>query len=189
MQWLNGGEAKPTAIPPRPFEKGVGRRPTLIGNVETFAHVALIARFGPAWFRQVGQPQAPGSMLVTLSGAVSDPGVYEIEVGTPIGAALTRAGADRRTRSVLIGGYFGSWHDLARPRHCRWRAGPFGRSAPRRERVCSSRFPSVPAGLPRRPGCSGGSPGRAPGSAVLAFSACPQSPTTSPSLPLAARMR
>ncbi len=124
VQWLNGGEAKPTAVPPRPFQRGVGRRPTLISNVETFAHVALIARFGAAWFRQAGLPQAPGSMLVTLSGAVSAPGVHEIEAGTTIGAALALAGADRRTRSVLIGGYFGSWADLCKAAPLPLAAGP-----------------------------------------------------------------
>ena len=49
---LNGGGAKPTFIPPRPFEAGVGQRPTLLQNVETLAHLALISRFGAAWFRE-----------------------------------------------------------------------------------------------------------------------------------------
>ncbi len=54
VHWLNGGEAKPTATPPRPFERGVDRRPTLIDNVETLAHLALIGRYGASWFRQAG---------------------------------------------------------------------------------------------------------------------------------------
>ena len=113
MNWLNGGEAKPAAVPPRPFENGVGRRPTMISNVETFAHIALIARFGPDWFRQAGLPDAPGSMLITTSGAVTAPGVYEVEAGTTIGTALLLSGAARQARSVLVGGYFGSWHDIS----------------------------------------------------------------------------
>ena len=64
IRWLNGGEAKPAPTPPRPFERGVRRLPTLVDNVETLAHVALIARYGPAWFRQAGRPDAPGTMLV-----------------------------------------------------------------------------------------------------------------------------
>ncbi|WP_131815872.1 hypothetical protein [Streptomyces sp. 3213.3] len=48
VSWLNGGDARPLATPPRPFEKGVGKRPTLIGNVETLAHLALFARYGSA---------------------------------------------------------------------------------------------------------------------------------------------
>lgn len=112
VNWLNGGEAKPMAVPPRPFAKGVGRRPTMISNVETFAHVALIARFGPDWFRQAGRPDAPGSMLITTSGAVASPGVYEVETGTLIGTALTLSRVHQHAESVLIGGYFGSWHDI-----------------------------------------------------------------------------
>jgi NADH:ubiquinone oxidoreductase subunit F (NADH-binding) len=111
VHWLNGGEAKPTAVPPRPYNKGVGGRPTLLDNVETLAHVALIARFGPAWFRQAGLGDAPGTMLTTISGAVEAPGVYEIEVGTPIGEVLARSRARPNAGALLVGGYFGTWHD------------------------------------------------------------------------------
>ena len=112
VQWLNGGEARPAAVPPRPFEKGVGGRPTLLDNVETLAHVGLIARFGPAWFRQAGQADAPGSMLTTVSGAVRAPGVYEVEAGTPVGEVLELSGLHADAGPLLIGGYFGTWHDL-----------------------------------------------------------------------------
>jgi len=112
ISWLNGGEAKPTVTPPRPFERGVARRPTLVANVETLAHVALIARYGPAWFRQAGSPDAPGTMLVTITGAVRLPGVFEIEAGTPVGDVLAMAGPDPGG-SLLLGGYFGTWHQAA----------------------------------------------------------------------------
>jgi NADH:ubiquinone oxidoreductase subunit F (NADH-binding) len=112
VRWLNGGEAKPLATPPRPFEKGVGRRPTLVDNVETLAHVALIARYGPAWFRQAGLPHAPGTMLATVSGAVAEPGVYEIELGTTISEVLALSGASGQASDILLGGYFGTWHDI-----------------------------------------------------------------------------
>ena len=55
---LNGGPALPTFTPPMPFEQGVGARPTLINNAETLAHLALIARHGAPWFRQLGTPYA-----------------------------------------------------------------------------------------------------------------------------------
>jgi NADH:ubiquinone oxidoreductase subunit F (NADH-binding) len=111
VHWLNGGDARPTAAPPRPYEKGVGGRPTLLDNVETLSHLALIARFGPSWYRQAGLADAPGTMLTTISGAVDAPGVYEIEVGTPIGQVLARSGARPEIGALLIGGYFGTWHD------------------------------------------------------------------------------
>lgn len=110
IRWLNGGEARPLATPPRPFERGVGRRPTLVDNVETLAHIALIARYGPHWFRRAGLPDAPGTMLITVSGAVAAPGVYEVELGTPIAEVLAGARAGQ-LGAVLIGGYFGTWHD------------------------------------------------------------------------------
>jgi NADH:ubiquinone oxidoreductase subunit F (NADH-binding) len=110
VRWLNGGEAKPTTTPPRPAERGVRGRPTLVDNVETLAHIALIARFGPTWFRQAGSPDAPGTMLVTITGAVSSPGVHEIETGTRVGDVLALGGADDGG-AVLVGGYFGTWHD------------------------------------------------------------------------------
>jgi NADH:ubiquinone oxidoreductase subunit F (NADH-binding) len=109
-RWLNGGEAKPMMTPPRPSERGVGRRPTLVDNVETLAHVALIARYGPQWFREAGRPGAPGTMLITVAGAARDPGVYEIGGGTQVGDILSASGAGAAA-TVLIGGYCGTWHD------------------------------------------------------------------------------
>jgi NADH:ubiquinone oxidoreductase subunit F (NADH-binding) len=110
VQFLNGGPAKPTFSPPRPHERGVNGHPTLVHNVETLAHMALIARYGDRWFRGTGSPTAPGSMLVTMSGAVARPGVYEIEMGTPVGRLVTLAGGPvEPLQGLLVGGYFGAW--------------------------------------------------------------------------------
>ena len=108
--YLNGGPAKPAFAPPRPHQRGVHGRPTLVNNVETLAHLALIARFGDRWFRGIGLPSAPGSTLVTVSGAVARPGVYEIEMGTPAGHVVMLAGGPaERPAALLVGGYFGAW--------------------------------------------------------------------------------
>ena len=112
---INGGPARPTFVPPRPTDRGVGRRPTLIQNVETLANLALIARYGAEWYRELGTASETGSRLVTLAGAVEHPGVYEIEFGTPIGALFGAAGGLRaELAGVLVGGYFGSWLPAAR---------------------------------------------------------------------------
>ena len=103
-----GGDARPT-YGPRPFERGVRRRPTLVQNVETLAHIALIARHGAGWFRQTGTEVDPGSALITLSGAVAAPGVYEIEHGAPLADLLAHAAVTEDLQAVLLGGYFGSW--------------------------------------------------------------------------------
>jgi len=109
-QFLGGGPAKPTFTPPRLDERGLRGRPTLENNVETLAHLALIARYGDRWFRGIGLPSATGSALVTVSGDVARPGVYEIELGTPIGAVIMMAGGPvQQPQAVLVGGYFGGW--------------------------------------------------------------------------------
>ena len=109
VQFLGGGPAKPTFTPPRLDERGLRGRPTLENNVETLAHLALIARYGDRWFRGIGLPSATGSSLVTVSGDVARPGVYEIELGTPIGAVIMMAGGSQRPQAILVGGYFGGW--------------------------------------------------------------------------------
>jgi NADH:ubiquinone oxidoreductase subunit F (NADH-binding) len=110
VQYLNGGPGLPTFAPPRTHERGVANRPTVVSNVETLAHLALVARYGHVWFREAGVPAAPGTMLVTVSGAIERPGVYEIELGTPIGEVIRLAGGPaERPKAVLTGGYFGTW--------------------------------------------------------------------------------
>jgi NADH:ubiquinone oxidoreductase subunit F (NADH-binding) len=110
VNFLNRGVAKPTFTPPLPFERGVGKAPTLVQNVETLAQLALIARFGSDWFRTVGTADEPGSALVTISGSVAEPGVYEVALGAPLRELVALAGGvTEHVSAFLVGGYFGSW--------------------------------------------------------------------------------
>ena len=109
VHYINQGDARPTTTPPRPFERGVGGRPTLVQNVETLAHVALIARNGADWYRQLGLGATRGSAVVTVGGAVSHAGVTEIALGTSIRDLAVSAGAADGIGAVLLGGYFGGW--------------------------------------------------------------------------------
>jgi Respiratory-chain NADH dehydrogenase 51 Kd subunit/ApbE family len=68
VQYLNGGPGIPTFSPPRPQERGVNGSPTLVHNVETLAHLALIARYGDRWFRGAGLPSALGYDCAALRG-------------------------------------------------------------------------------------------------------------------------
>ncbi len=113
VSFLNGRPARPSPAPPRVSERGVSRRPTLVSNPETLAYAALIARYGAGWYRQVGFGTDAGTVLVTLSGSVRYPGVYEIEYGQELRSLLHDAGgATAPARAVLLGGYAGSWIDI-----------------------------------------------------------------------------
>jgi NADH:ubiquinone oxidoreductase subunit F (NADH-binding) len=110
IRHLDGGALKPTTTPPLPFERGLGRRPTLVQNPETLAHLALILRHGPQWFREAGTLGHPGTALITLGGAVVRPGVQEIALGTPLLDVVEQAGGlTDDLRGILVGGYHGCW--------------------------------------------------------------------------------
>ena len=114
IHYLNGGGPLPTFVPPRPFERGYRGRPTLIQNPETLAQLALVARFGSRWYRELGTLADPGSALVTITGAVRAPGVYELAFGTPMSDLLAAAGGPTEPlQALLVGGYFGNWMDAS----------------------------------------------------------------------------
>ncbi len=110
VHFMNEAIATPLAVPPRPFERGVAGKPTLIQNVESLAHAAVIARHGDRWYRDLGLGNASGTVLLTVSGAVAHPGVVEVPAGVTIDQVLEVAGGNRaRARAILLGGYFGGW--------------------------------------------------------------------------------
>jgi NADH:ubiquinone oxidoreductase subunit F (NADH-binding) len=99
VHFINAGAARPTTTPPRPFERGVDRRPTLVQNVESLAMAALIAR---------GVERK--TCLVTVSGSIRNPGVREIDLENTLGDVVTAAGGlAREPQAVLLGGYLGGW--------------------------------------------------------------------------------
>ncbi len=92
---INGGPAKPTDKPPRPFEEGVDGVPTLVSNVETLANLPFIHSHGAQSYRSLGTPMSPGTFLATITGAGRPAVLYEI----PHGAAFSEpAGAARGDR-------------------------------------------------------------------------------------------
>jgi NADH:ubiquinone oxidoreductase subunit F (NADH-binding) len=110
VNFVNSGVALPTSIPPRPYERGIDGRPTLVQNVETLAHAALIARYGDTWFRSLGVGGSPGTTLISLGGGVPQTMLIEAPQGTTVTDAVNAAGGlTGRSDAVLLGGYFGSW--------------------------------------------------------------------------------
>ena len=104
---VNGGPAKPTDKPPRPFQEGVGGLPTLVSNVETLANLPFIHRFGSDEYRAQGTSGSPGTFLATVTGAGRPPALYELPHGTAVTDLLEHHGAATdEVVGVLMGGYF-----------------------------------------------------------------------------------
>jgi NADH:ubiquinone oxidoreductase subunit F (NADH-binding) len=104
---VNGGPAKPTDKPPRPFEEGVGGYPTLVSNVETLAHLAYLKQRGAQAFRELGTENSPGTFLATVTGAGRAPALYELPHGVLFADVLTLHGVSPDTvTGALMGGYF-----------------------------------------------------------------------------------
>ncbi|HVB53295.1 MAG TPA: NADH-ubiquinone oxidoreductase-F iron-sulfur binding region domain-containing protein [Candidatus Acidoferrales bacterium] len=108
--FLGGAAAKPA---PGGGNGAGGGRPMLVQNVETVALLGLIGRLGPDWLRRLGTRTSPGPTLVTLAGAVVQPGlVVEVARPVPLSRLLNRwAGVARAPQAVLFGGYAGGWAD------------------------------------------------------------------------------
>lgn len=60
-QYVSGSAPLPRHQSPPVRERGVRKAPTLVQNVETLAHLALIARYGADWFRSAGTPPSPAA--------------------------------------------------------------------------------------------------------------------------------
>jgi len=82
LESLEGKRAQPRPKPPFPAVKGAWGRPTLVNNVETLSTVPWILRHGAAAYAALGTEKSKGTRLMSVSGNVRRPGVYEIELGT-----------------------------------------------------------------------------------------------------------
>src|SRR5579862_7055722 len=81
---LEGRRGQPRPRPPFPPVQGLFNAPTQINNVCTIATVPSIIELGPAEFAKIGVESSPGTAIFSISGNVSRPGNYELELGTPM---------------------------------------------------------------------------------------------------------
>ena len=107
--WLDSGLSLPVFRPDKGTPLRVGRRPALVHNTETLAHIALIARHGSGPFRDRGTTEEPGTCLVTIGGAVAHPGVVEVDRGTPLWDIAPLSQPVESVQALLVGGYGGTW--------------------------------------------------------------------------------
>ncbi len=112
LQVIEGEPPMPRSPDSPPYEVGLFAKPgspnpAIVNNVETFSHVASIMRHGVERWRQSGSADTPGTILVTLSGDISRPGVYEVEAGVTMRHLLDEIGGGprpgRKYKAVLSG--------------------------------------------------------------------------------------
>jgi NADH-quinone oxidoreductase subunit F len=84
IESLEGKRGNPRIKPPFPAVAGLWGRPTVVNNVETIAAVVPIIQMGGAGYAAIGVGKSTGTKLISASGHINKPGVYEIELGLPV---------------------------------------------------------------------------------------------------------
>ncbi|MEZ4517290.1 MAG: NADH-ubiquinone oxidoreductase-F iron-sulfur binding region domain-containing protein [Chloroflexota bacterium] len=98
IQSLAGNLGQPWSKPPFPAVEGLYKKPTVVNNTETLANVPLVLKNGAEWYREHGTPDSPGTKIVCVSGHVTNPGNYEVEMGTTYRQLIELAGGMRDGR-------------------------------------------------------------------------------------------
>ncbi|MBM4392442.1 MAG: NADH-quinone oxidoreductase subunit NuoF [Deltaproteobacteria bacterium] len=105
---LEGEKGQPKLKPPFPAVEGAWRSPTIVNNVETLAVVPWLIEHGAAAYKAIGTPQSPGTKLLSASGHIRTPGVYEVALGYPAAEFLEKECGGllpgRRLKAVIPGG-------------------------------------------------------------------------------------
>lgn len=107
IESLEGHRGEPRNRPPYPVNTGFMGYPTVVNNVETLASIPIIINKGPDWFRTIGTDKSRGSKLLSVSGDVEYPGIYEIPFGLSIRDLLELVGA-KDTKAIQVGGASGT---------------------------------------------------------------------------------
>jgi NADH-quinone oxidoreductase subunit F len=105
---LEGHSGRPRPRPPFPAQKGLYGKPTNINNVETWYNIAPIVAKGAAWFTETGSTKSAGTKVFSLVGKVSNTGLVEMPLGTPLKTFVYDVGEggtnSRQVKAVQTGG-------------------------------------------------------------------------------------
>jgi formate dehydrogenase beta subunit len=101
LEAMEDRRGEPRNKPPFPVTNGLFNKPTVINNVETLAWVPAIVIRGGAWYRDQGVNGATGLRLVSISGDVNKPGVYEVPFGQSVRDLVMRTAGGIRDGQKL----------------------------------------------------------------------------------------
>ena len=112
IESLEGKRGVPRNRPPYPVTNGYLQQPTIVNNVETLCAAALIAVHGGDWYRGIGTLKSSGTKILSVSGDVERPGLYEYPFGVPVREVLEDSGASG-AQAVQISGPSGACIDAS----------------------------------------------------------------------------
>ncbi len=107
LKALEGKRGQPEQRPPYPSERGLWGRPTVVNDVVTLGAVGWIVANSADAYAAIGDPEAPGTTLVQVAGAIEEPGIAEVPTGTRLREIVDLAGqmaSGHRLKAVVVGG-------------------------------------------------------------------------------------
>lgn len=106
---IEGQRPEVRVRPPYPTQQGLFNKPTVVNNVETLANLPFIMKNGGKAYSAIGTPKSTGTKLISLDGFFNHPGIYEVDMGTPLGKVIYELGGGFRkpVKAMHIGGPLG----------------------------------------------------------------------------------
>ena len=113
---IEGQRPEVRVRPPYPTQHGLFNKPTVVSNVETLANIPFVIEQGGAAFAAIGKGKSTGTKLVSLDGFFNRPGIYEVEMGTPLNIVIDELGKGFRlpVKAMHIGGPLGGLVPLSK---------------------------------------------------------------------------
>jgi len=106
---IEGQRPEVRTRPPYPTQQGLFNKPTIVNNVETLAAVHAILKDGGETYANIGTAKSSGTKLVCLDSFFNKPGIYEVEMGTPLSTVVHDLGGGFKepVKAMQIGGPLG----------------------------------------------------------------------------------
>lgn len=106
---IEGQRPEVRVRPPYPTQHGLFNKPTVVNNVETLANIPFVIKHGGEAFAAIGKDKSTGTKLVSLDGFFNRPGIYEVEMGTPLKVVIEELGQGFKSpvKAMHIGGPLG----------------------------------------------------------------------------------
>jgi len=106
---IEGQRPEVRTRPPYPTVEGLFNKPTVVNNVETLASVPFILKNGGAKYKELGTEKSSGTKLLSLDSHFNNPGIVEVEMGTPLSVVVNELGGGFKSnvKAMQIGGPLG----------------------------------------------------------------------------------